>query len=186
MTSPANDFVLAGHDERERLVYLSFCSSFAQILEVRPPARPFIVLLGGNTTNEAVDDMARVAEHLLSVGAVYLVCWGAGASRLEDIVDEVAVEWDADTLIMTTAHEDESLFEALEFCIDSAVPADPVHDCRTIVMLFFGNVNWHNEAAGWLEDHSIDESHAYWPRDRDRVLRSADRRRIRDEGRIPP
>ncbi|HEX8253565.1 MAG TPA: hypothetical protein VF846_10475, partial [Thermoanaerobaculia bacterium] len=87
----------------------------------------------------------------------YVMCWGEGASRFEDLVDEAAVMKHlvdpARPTIMTTAHEGEPLADALEFATTVAIPAEAFPKaCRDVVLLFHGHVGWYNEAQNVLED----------------------------------
>lgn len=82
---------------------------------------------------------------------------GEGANRCEDIVDEAAAMRAIDDpeapFIMTTAHEHESLDQALRFATNIAVPAELLADAaRDVVLIFHENVSWYNEAHNLLED----------------------------------
>ncbi|HYI10885.1 MAG TPA: hypothetical protein VEK57_17630 [Thermoanaerobaculia bacterium] len=56
-------------------------------------------------------------------------------------------------VLMTTAHEDESLREVLEFATTAAIPDERyAANCQHVVLVFHGNVQRYNEARDLLED----------------------------------
>lgn len=148
---------LAGYDPLARRVHLAFAPRFSDIQDIVFPEFPFVVLLGGDTSGISVDLIYSTAEHLLDRGAAYILAWGDGASRCEDIVDETATMRTLDhpeaPTIMTTAHEGESIEEVLAFATTVAVPAEPLAAATAdVVLVFHGNVRWFNEAHNLLED----------------------------------
>jgi hypothetical protein len=150
------DVHYAGDDERGRRVYLSFCDRFEQIARIQPPAAPFILFIGGDSSSHSVELLFSIAERVLAEGAVYVLCWGPGSARFEDVVDEEFVtrflDGDLPPTVMTTSHEHESLEEALAFAITDAQPvAEYANQCPTVIV-FAENVNWYNEAQNCLED----------------------------------
>lgn len=148
---------LAGYDPLARRVHLAFAPTFSDIQGIVFPPGPFVVLLGGDTSDVPVDLLYAMANCLLDRGAAYILAWGAGASRCEDIVDEAAAMRTLDNpeapTIMTTAHEGESLDEVLLFATTAAVPAEPLAAATAdVVLVFHGTVGWFNEAQNLLED----------------------------------
>lgn len=146
-----------GRDELGRRVYLLFAPDFADINNAPFPAPPFVLLLGGPTQNLPVELVYSTIERLLTRGAAYIMCWGEGANRCEDIADEAAVMSSIDNphaaTILTTAHDRDSLDEVLDFATTVAVPAEPLAErCRDVVLVFHGNVHWYNQAQILLED----------------------------------
>ena len=146
-----------GHDDFGRRVHLLFSPRFDGIQNLSFPEGSFVVLIGGPTLNVSVDEIYATAEVLLQKGAVYIMCWGQGAQRLEDIIDEAdAMKSIGDSsagVVMTTAHEHHSLGEVLEFATTMAIPAAPLaRSCQDVVLIFHGNVNPYNEAHNLLED----------------------------------
>ncbi|MBI2202535.1 MAG: hypothetical protein HYU41_01585 [Candidatus Rokubacteria bacterium] len=106
--------------------------------------------------DSAAVEVRRIADHLLTAGAVWVCAWGPGAGRLEDIFDDAAIANDpggTKPVICTTAHADERIEEAFEFAISAALPASEYSEsCRAVVAVFVGNVNWYNDTAMYLED----------------------------------
>lgn len=130
---------------------------FSEIGELVFPEGVFVVLIGGPTHELPVDLLYSTAQRLLERGAAYVMCWGEGAGRLEDIVDEADAMRSLDrpdaVTVMTTAHEDESLREVLDFATTVAIPAEPLNElCEDVVLVFYENVHWYNEAHNVLED----------------------------------
>lgn len=146
----------AGRDEFGKQVCIGFVSALSEIRDVVLPEGDFMLLLAGPTHDLSVDAIYSAAELLLDRGAVYVMCWGEGARRCEDIIDEAVAMKSLDHPvalgILTTAHENESLSAVLEFATATATPADAyVETCRNVVLLFHTYVGWYNEAQSVLE-----------------------------------
>jgi hypothetical protein len=149
------ELYFAGRDELGRQAHLAFIPELTAIGHLAFPG-VFVVLIAGRTIDLSVDGIYSVAEVLLERGAAYIMCWGEGASRCEDIIDEAVAMKTLDDptapTIMTTAHENESIEEVLKFATTAAVPADEFANCRDVVLVFHDNVNWYNEACIHLEN----------------------------------
>lgn len=146
----------AGHDDLGRRVYLAFCERLEDVATLAFPDAPCVFFLGADSAETSVDVLHALAENVLERGAVYVLAWGAGAERFEDIVDEVFVMrtlgGDA-PVVMTTSHAKDSLHDALRFAVQLARPAEEYADaCRTMIVVLAQNVNWYNEAQNALED----------------------------------
>lgn len=112
------------------------------------------MLVGATTDELGASQLFELAEGLLLAGAVYVVCWGSGASRLEDIFDEAAVHTieQSEPIVMTTSHEGEALVDVLEFAASAAVPAaENSSQCKTTLIIFAGNSQWYSEAKSGLK-----------------------------------
>lgn len=147
----------AGIDEVGRRVHLTFVPQFSDVATLPFPQTPFVVLLGGHTRELSVDLIYDTAELLLKKGAVYVICWGDGAGRCEDIVDEaetmLSLDDDRPPSILTTAHEEDTLSEVLEFATTVAIPSEPYTEtCRDVLLVFHGNAGWYDEARKLLKD----------------------------------
>lgn len=143
-----------GRDEFGRRVHLAFIPELSAIGSLAFPGM-FVVLVAGRTIDLSADIIYSVAEVLLARGAAYVMCWGEGANRCEDIIDEAEAMNTLDNpeapTLMTT-HEDESIREVMEFAFTAAAPAEHSVECRDVVLVFHGNVNWYNEAHILLEE----------------------------------
>lgn len=147
----------AGYDRLGRRVHLAFAQQFSDIQGLVFPGGVFVVLLGGPTQHLPVELLYSTAQRLLERGAAYVMCWGEGATRLEDIVDEAGTMGSLDhpdaATVMTTAHEGESVQELLEFATTVAVPAEPLaQSCEDVVLVFHENAHWYDEARAVLEN----------------------------------
>jgi pentatricopeptide repeat protein len=147
----------AGFDQLARRVHLVFVPAFADIESIVFPSRPFVVLLAGNSEDVPVDVIYSTVEYLLDRHAVYIMSWGRGARRSEDIADEAIAMRGFDrtdsVTIMTTAHEGETLHEVLAFATTLAIPAEALASATTdVVLVFYGQAGWYDEARTLLED----------------------------------
>jgi hypothetical protein len=146
----------AGFGQDGRGVYLTFCDRLVDVARIQPPETPFVLFLGADSADEPVELLFSIAEAMLASGAVYVLCWGAGAARLEDVFDEAFVgDATGEDLpaVMTTSHEGQPLDEALDFATTVAIPAEEYASrCKTTVIVLAGNVHWYNEAHNILED----------------------------------
>lgn len=150
------ELYLAGRDQLGRRVHLAFIPEFSGIQQLAFPEGVFVILIAGPTQDASVDLIYLTADMLLKRGAAYVMCWGAGAKRFEDIVDEAvamrSIDFPIVSAVLTTAHENESIEEVLEFATTVAVPADTfAGTCEDVVLVFLENVNWYNEAHILLE-----------------------------------
>jgi hypothetical protein len=146
----------AGRDPLGRDVGLVFVQDLRELTNVNLPPRPFVFFIGADTRESVPEPLFGIARHVLAAGAVYVLCWGPGCERVEDVVDE-AVVGDAGEepfgRIMTTSHAHETLCEALEFATSVAIPDESFASaCSHVLVAFAGNVNWYNEAQNCLED----------------------------------
>ena len=141
-----------GYDELGRRVHLAFASTWSDLQQAALPWKQFVALLGGATAHVSTDQLYAIAERLLDAGAVYLMCWGDGASRCEEIIDEAVAMRSPASTIMTTAHEGESLEEVSSFATSVALP-DAAFAATTgdVVLLFVENVRWYDDARRLLQ-----------------------------------
>jgi hypothetical protein len=125
------------------------------LLPLEAPSAPFVLFLGADTTGAIPEPLFHIAQAMLDAGAVYVLCWGPGCQRAEDIFDEAAVGDDGaeHPTVMTTSHPDESILEVLEFATSVAVPtAEFADSCKTVIVVFAGNIDWYKEGLRCLED----------------------------------
>jgi len=96
-------------------------------------SRYFRLFVAADTASTDVVQIAAFARNALTSGMVYCCSWGPGCERFHDIVDEVwvssgqsndplLVRPSSDDTLMTTWHDEESLEDALDFFVSSAVP----------------------------------------------------------------
>jgi len=160
-----------GTDSHGRATYLGFADDLADLATLGVPATPFVLFIGADASRSIPEPYFTVAERLLELGAVYIVCWGPDCQRAEDLFDEAVVgdgEIDRFGNIITTSHPEDSICQALEFATSQAVPDDDfTESCSTLVVVFVGNVQWYNEGHNCLEDLLVDRTeHESPPRSR--------------------
>lgn len=110
---------------------------------LRLPRTRFVCLLAMDANPVSVNAIAETAEKLLNAGTAYFCCWGPDCERVHDIIDEVLVGRGVTPIawadVMTTWHKD-SLQEAVEFFLWSAMPADVyLPQCSSAVAIRVGN-----------------------------------------------
>tara|TARA_R110002072_G_scaffold302737_1_gene488160 strand:+ start:88 stop:600 length:513 start_codon:yes stop_codon:yes gene_type:complete len=124
-----------------------FCLRVANADELVPLAGSighFVCLLVWDAATESVEQISRVAEHLLESGCVYVCAWGTGCERVHDIFDETIVgdgtQESPDAFhVFTSWHDDEPLDDAIWFFLRSAFPDESVRDsCRSSLAILVG------------------------------------------------
>jgi hypothetical protein len=107
----------------------------------------FCLLIAGDAEGVAGETILAFAGKTLKAGCVYACVWGPGCEfvhdRIDDRIIETGIETDDDSVVMTTWHDDESLEEALEFLVYTAVPGDAWNaTCRASLVAVIGNEDW--------------------------------------------
>ena len=147
---------LSGTDRFGRTVCQLLVPDLDALGEVQARAMPFVLFLGADTSELSPEALYGAAVGMLEKGAVYVVCWGPGCERAEEIFDEAAVGPKGLCSyghIMTTSHSGETIEDALHFATTAAVPDQAFREsCTTVLVVFVGNVNWYNEGHNCLED----------------------------------
>lgn len=148
----------AGYDDHGRNTYITFVPHLTELGGLIPPDSPFVLFIGADARSLSSDEIYEVACRLIARGAVYLLAWGPGCERIEEIFDEAFVgpdprRRDTEPVLMTTSHPDVTILEALNFTSTAAVPDSSYASmCQTVVVVFVGNISWYNEAQNCLED----------------------------------
>ena len=115
-----------GVDDRGRVHYAARVPSLAGWPHAIDLASPyFVCLVVADGTTETAADVGEWARRVLAQGLVYACAWGPGCEVVHDVID-----WEFLTMpdhanraiVMTTWHEAESLEEAVDFFLVSAVP----------------------------------------------------------------
>ena len=106
----------------------------------------FRLFVAADTSKVSTTQISQFAQGALASGMVYCCCWGPGCEKLHDIIDEVIVAEELkgkpiprpspNDTVMTTWHDNESLQEAVEFFLVSAVPTAGygVNSCSAVAM----------------------------------------------------
>jgi hypothetical protein len=122
------------------------------------PTKHFVAMLAWDSSSENVETIGRLAELLLRSGCAYVVAWGDGCSRIDDIVDLTAVclklgvgergapllppeqnPFAAHPTVMTTWHANDTLEEALDFFLLAANPVEEFEaTCGSAIVIAIG------------------------------------------------
>jgi hypothetical protein len=99
---------------------------------VELPGSRFRLFVAADISDVSTDVVSQFVAEALDRGMVYFCAWGRDCERFHDIVDEVVLQdglgkrksvgSTANDTVMTTWHDHESLEEALDFFISSALP----------------------------------------------------------------
>ena len=136
---------------------LSF-GTIAELAERLPiRSRYFQLLLAWDAPDTTPQQLMRFFQPLVERGLVYFCAWGNNCEAVHDAVDRCDIERmpetrDADYIVMTTWHDDESLAEALWFFKVCALPnegIDPSECDRYVVAV--GNPDWSIEVKRALQ-----------------------------------
>jgi hypothetical protein len=122
----------------------------------------FRLFVAGDFSNVGIVAVSEFASTALSRGMVYFCAWGSDCERFHDIVDEVLVKDEigkhafagpsANDTVMTTWHEHETLEQALDFFVTSAVPTQGFAvDSSFRVVMCLRNSDWAETATRVLQ-----------------------------------
>lgn len=135
-----------------RDVWLCTATSLSNVSEaIGPRVRtPFVLFVAADATGANDDEVRAQATKLVELGMVYACLWGPACNRVEDLVDAAAVavnphETDAD-VIMTTAHPDETLEDAVWYFMNCAWPASRYERiCSDWIAVSVASPQWERE-----------------------------------------
>ena len=131
---------LIGRNERlERNLYLAIVddlTTWTPDLSTVPP--PFAALCVLDSRNEGDAALEAFASRLLAAGCEWMCGWGPDGEGdlLHDVFDDVFAremqgEWEEDDNVVTTAHDGETIDEALWFAIFNT--SHPWHDIPSVL-----------------------------------------------------
>jgi hypothetical protein len=83
---------------------------------------PFILFVAADASADDEVEIRRFAAEAVEAGCAYVCTWGDRCKFVHDVFDLASI--DADRLVMSTWHSDESLAEALYFALYNAWPDD--------------------------------------------------------------
>jgi hypothetical protein len=143
----------------DRDLYFLSVSSPSQLPEnISVPSPHYSVFLALDATKLNVEIISSIVRPLLHAGAVYFCCFGPDCERVHDIVDEeellgLSLKSEDGSVIMTTWHDDETLFDALWFFVFNSWPDNKYFEsCRAGIALSFGNPEWDAQIVAGLRD----------------------------------
>lgn len=114
----------------------------------------FICFVVGDFRNYSQEQITEFGAMCIEAGAVHFCTWGPDCSRVHDCID-LARDPDEtdDTLIPTSWHENDALYEALYFATFNAFPSDAFfNDCNALITLVVNNPAWSSEIRRWMSD----------------------------------
>ncbi|MGA3372254.1 MAG: hypothetical protein ABSC48_10900 [Terracidiphilus sp.] len=136
--------------------------SIEQLVDCLPHrSKYFTLLLAWDAPDLEMEKLKELFRPLVDRGLVYLCAWGCRSEDVHDAVDLCVVEkelseGEADYLLMTTWHHDETIEEALWFFQMNAIPAENrvvVDFSRSAVSV--GNPEWADTLKNLLSSHNI-------------------------------
>lgn len=104
--------------------------SIEQLAErIRPRSKYFTLFLAWDALDIGERNMVEIFQPLVDRGLAYFCAWGNRCREVHDAVDMCVVEeeiknGEADYLLMTTWHEEESLEDAFWFFKNLAIPGE--------------------------------------------------------------
>lgn len=150
---------LIAHDDlMERDLYVFALDSPEDLPANFPLAsRRFACLLAWDARSVEAARVGRLARGLLDLGAVYFCAWGPDCDRVHDIIDEEDVGPnplpDSDSVMMTTAHSDEPLSEAIWFVLNNSWPdAAYEAECGSTLAIAIAAPRWADEIRAAFRD----------------------------------
>jgi hypothetical protein len=114
---------------------------------IAAPDPHFVAFVAANFRDKADAELEDFGRKLVEQGAAYLSAWGPDCERMHTRFDLAIIELrpagDADDVILTTDHADESLDEALWDVLFVAWPAAKYEtNCDSVLAIAVGNDEW--------------------------------------------
>jgi len=114
----------------EPVASVALLSSNPCPLELKRLSGKFVLLMAVDRTKLPDNQVINGAQNLVDLGLCYLCVWGPDCERIHDLSKEVIVPRNpnesAETVIMTTWHDDEPLSEAVGYFRDCSWPAENI------------------------------------------------------------
>lgn len=116
---------------------------------------PFVVVTALDARARSDEQLQELARDLLERGCVYACAWGPDAGRVEAAFDLVSIEAEdagrpyVSDVVMTTAHENEALDQALWFAVYTAFAAGEVEVGGVVAL---SDQTWMREVDARLAD----------------------------------
>ena len=115
------------------------------------PAGRFIAFLAADASSVDRLLLAEFSQRLLRAGCVYFCAWGLDCERVHDVFDGEC--FDAEPVIMTTWHVEDSLDEALWFSVFNAFPDEGYWDTtHSLLAISVGRPDWDEHIRTKLAD----------------------------------
>ena len=120
-------------------IYSHWIDEIENLNKIQFPSECVVLLLCADFSKASGQLLVDIANQLILKGVHYICCWGDECEKGHDCFDEANVILQIDDgferLVMSTWHSNETLDEALWFCIFNAKPEDKFWDkCSTLVV----------------------------------------------------
>jgi hypothetical protein len=110
------------------------------------PSPHFACLLVWDSADDLVETISSIASRLIRAGCAFFCASGSGCERVHDIFDDEELgdgtEYDPESVILTTWHDDEPLRDTLFFFLNATSPIDRYEDtCNSSIAIVIGKVS---------------------------------------------
>lgn len=117
-----------------------------ELIELKYPSKYFTLLLAADFRKIENDLIIEIAKKLIYKGLAYICTWGPECKNAHGAFDIANVLWEEENgkkfHVMSTWHDDESLEEALWFCIFNATVDDEYWDHCSTIAVAINEKNW--------------------------------------------
>ncbi len=115
--------------------------------DLKLPSKHFVVCMVCDAQGASDSSIRTLARLLVEQGTAYFCAWGPNCERMHDLFDQEAARMHpqatAESVIMTTWHNDESLEGAIWDFLHCTVPAQNfLETCRAVLLVSVGNDDW--------------------------------------------
>lgn len=126
-------------DDLSYPIYSAMIESIDNLRDLEYPSKYFVLFLAADFQKIENEKLIATAKNLINQGLSYICAWGPECEYAHNAFDLANIMWEEDHSqnfrVMSTSHEDESLDEALWFCIFNAAVDDEFWDeCSTIAV----------------------------------------------------
>lgn len=137
-------------------IYSHWTEEIENIKEIQFPTECVVLFLCADFSKIPGSDLVDIAKFLMLKGVHYICCWGKECEKGHDCFDEanviLQVDENFERHVMSTWHSDESLDEALWFCIFNATPDDEFWEKCSTFIVGVGQAIASNKMSELLDD----------------------------------
>lgn len=116
-------------------LFTEWVQSPSDIRELKFPSNYTILFIAADFNLMSNDEIKKLFFNLIENNVEFICLWGPGCEKVKDIFDETAFLNPAKTEFICVEHENESLEEALWFCIFQASTREKIWDETSVVLL---------------------------------------------------
>jgi hypothetical protein len=137
-------------------VYSDWIEKIEDLEGIQFPSQCVVLFLAADFTQISGADLVDLAKSLILKGVHYICCWGEESEFGHDCFEQANVILQVDDgferHVMSTWHADESLEEALWFCIFNAAPDDEYWKICSTLAVGIGQSIGSNQLKELLDD----------------------------------